>query len=137
MTTDDVMMRLVHSGRWTSGDDQPATQCASAIAAPGLPSSSLTPLPRQSLLHLVSEYPRCVMVMRFPVFRFPQCSVILNGGVKVCTYPLCTGASVCVAYWPQSRSFLYNNLVSVLHMDPVSVVGKNILDNSNPAPFTH
>ena len=31
-----------------SDDDEPATQCASAVAAPGLPSSSLTPLPRQS-----------------------------------------------------------------------------------------
>ena len=69
MTKYDVMMRLVHSGKWTSGDDQLATQCASAVAAPGSPSSSLTPLPRRSLLHPVSEYlqyPSCV-----PVFHFP------------------------------------------------------------------
>ena len=55
----------------TSDDDEPATQCASAVAAPGLPSSSLTPLPRQSLLHLVSEYPSCIIVLIFPVFCFP------------------------------------------------------------------
>ena len=79
------------------------------------------------------------MVVRFPVFRFPQCSVILNGGVKVCTYPLCTGLSVreTLSQSSQNLPFLYNHLTRVLHLDPVSVVGKNIHNDSSSVPYSH